>query len=397
MAKIIKYWDEPFPQGNMNSTLVAVKPARVIRNRHFYSSKLDEINWAYVPADTVHLKGFEDTKKITGRQQGGRSTTLEKRLGLGGQEFAINIKGSGNLFGPDYSSIFLAYSFYDDPKKLFTKKEALALEKLLQKRSVVGVLSDNCSGDTFHRPLGGQILSWAEEDLRYSEIYSSRRTAFSRRLGMYICPVLSVSVVPHGYLIAAKRTSDRRPVAQEIRLLPSNVRLLPDNGIKALRDCRLTPPESFYKNLIYTAVQICTLPIRSLQNCSRGIKGCMDSLVYDGVDLTKDGVIAADGKMYFADLEGITYIHLSSRIAPSLREDAEDTLNTVMEMITYAAYKLNSTGSSDKRYLNKKYIDLINSAMPKQFAYAKVSDISGRIILDVNKGLDSKVRRYLQG
>ena len=113
---------------------------------------------------------------------------------------------------------------------------------------------------------------------------------------------------------------------QEIRLVPSNIRMYHQSELTlgqaaagVLKSFAITTYEdldSFIDKYISSGIAALTIYARKVRNGVYGLEG----LDYSDVWLDKDSVIAPDGTIYFADVEGLdwvvngNYTNLESRI-----------------------------------------------------------------------------------
>lgn len=276
--------------------LYTVEPVRLYINKNFPDiAREEDFQTSYIPSDLLKVVGIrKHGKKVVGISEGGRSAVFpERTYTIGDQEFAVNVKGCGCLYTPD---------------KLLSEglpnKVRRRIERLNKTVNSNLTLITN-QYDAYDRPIGGQRLDWALENLYISD------GVFSKELGMYICPVISVAEISGAYILEIDGYIYKYGYGQEIRLVPSNVRLEYDRGIYNLgyrnnlnyliRKVGIRK-EDFLINLLRTSLQACLLEARTMK---RDKDRKFSAYTYDVVDLYKDGVIAADGKLYFADLECI--------------------------------------------------------------------------------------------
>lgn len=136
--------------------------------------------------------------------------------------------------------------------------------------------------------------------------------------GFHICPVLELNEFPEEVTaLAADQFWYRRydgPILQEQRLVPSNVRLFHQSEVtlgqhlpEVLRAFGVdTPPklDSFIDAYTRSGVAALTLFVRTMRPVPFGIHG----LDYANVWLDKDCLVAPDGTLHFADLEGLEWV-----------------------------------------------------------------------------------------
>ncbi|MCK6507235.1 hypothetical protein L6R53_28330 [Myxococcota bacterium] len=167
--------------------------------------------------------------------------------------------------------------------------------------------------------------------------------------GMPICPVVAVARLPEGCPRTAARY--RRYDGgwwQEQRLVPSAVRLGdqaeltlafdPDAALAALGVADLPALDAFIDRLLATGLAALTLPGRSAApDPSRGPQA-LTALSWVHVWLDKDSVLAPDGALCFADLEGLDRVALAD--AQALAALARRHLDEHVYELLYAVDRL---------------------------------------------------------
>ena len=139
--------------------------------------------------------------------------------------------------------------------------------------------------------------------------------------GFHICPMVRATPLPELLMERARsnywyRRLDRPgPYYQEVRLVPSDIRLFYQSDISlgrkapgALEAFHISGTEDldlFIENYIRSGMAALTLLSRTIRVAEGdGFVG----LDFSDVWLDKDSVIASDGTLYFADLEGLEWI-----------------------------------------------------------------------------------------
>ncbi len=186
-------------------------------------------------------------------------------------------------------------------------------------------------------PYGGQGLAHARTALAVSE-----RAELTDLHGFRIAPVVKVALLPpaleerlrsiHWY----RRFPGR--MAQELRLLPSNVRVYfharttVGHSIGPLFDkFGLDTPTAafrFERNFLRSGLAVLTLFARTL--AKEPVSGRYLGLDFHDVWLDKDAVVAPDGTVYFVDLEGIEPV----------RADREEVGERIEDQIYRSLYEL---------------------------------------------------------
>lgn len=347
--------------------LYKAEPQSIHLNENFPDiASREEFHTSYLPKDMVEILNIRKIgEEVLGISEGGRSAVLkDKTYEIGGQEFALDVKGTGyttNLSKEPYGFNFIITSKSNSVH--FRPRTNEKINGFMGKRVSREVTVITNETDNFHRPLGGQVLEWALDNLRLSD------GTFSKTLGMYICPVISVVRIPSKRVL---KLSDGRiynkDYSQEMRLVPSNVRFGDDyyGGIYSLTDINrlryLTrksgvSKEDFLRNLLHTGLQASLLPARSIK---RNENGEFSAYNYNGVDVDKDGVIAADGKLYFADLEGVD---IEKVTLCNVEYSVECNVGRLLSNLE------NLDSRHDSKSLIREHKDMVEDAMPDSVEY----------------------------
>jgi hypothetical protein len=174
-------------------------------------------------------------------------------------------------------------------------------------------------------PYGGQA-----PDNAMLGLLASLRANRNEIHGFHICPIMALVQLPSEFQKLSSNFYWYRKYTgaywQEFRLMPSNVRLYFQSpvtfgadtaqafalfGLNSFESC-----ERFLKNLAKSTFAALTLYARTLRHDPRS--DCYMGLGYHDVWLDKDAVIAPDGTLHFADLEGVEDIR--ARTADDAKE-----------------------------------------------------------------------------
>lgn len=275
------------------------------RFREFWS----RAGGCYVPELLWKLAGAPPGSAVAGVRDDNRSALLpQHRVRLGDREYVAAVKGCGAAVDAYENAPLTASrvrSICRDPNLA----AVLAQEDGAARGFITG---ERWFGNT---PYGGQAPDNAAIGL-----LTSLRAHDAQIAGFHLCPIVALVRLPDAYAAIASRFFWYRPYEgsywQEMRLMPSNVRLYfhspvtfgvdtPEAfalfGIESLEDA-----ERFLENLARSSFAALTLFARSLRHDDR--RGLYAGLGYHDVWLDKDAVIAPDGTVHFADLEGIEEI-----------------------------------------------------------------------------------------
>jgi hypothetical protein len=139
--------------------------------------------------------------------------------------------------------------------------------------------------------------------------------------GFQICPVIRAEPLPEDITTSAmaeysyRRQDGDGPFFQEVRLMPSNVRLFYQSGTTLGKDTQRVLKhfavgsredlDDFIINYVRTGMAALTLSCRTARKEGGGITG----LDYHDVWLDKDSVISPQGELFFADIEGLDWAY----------------------------------------------------------------------------------------
>lgn len=359
-----RYWDASDGCG-FDRVLYQVRPLEVKINQHpqfreICNDILEEFGVGYVSEDNIKILGLKSNgKRIKGRVEGGRATTIDKLIEIDNQEFKINIKGSSARFNG-------VERFYFQRDKIKNARQRMIIAKMLLENGYIDIISDSDYGDD--APHGGQNYLYASDALELSD------GTFSKKLGMHICPVLMATKLDKKYVIKIGRGmwNYKGEYGQDIRLVPSNIRVQKietDTGIHDLDEKYLEKVESdkeeFKQNLITSFVKATFLSFRTLRKTE---DEKYSTYLYENVDPLKDGNIAGNGTLYFSDLEGIVF-------SDSMRKtDIWEVLKRREYDIEIFNKILSQTLNKGKKEFLKENINLVEENLPKNLEISIGSD-----------------------
>ena len=294
-----------FVPGN-SVPLVQLEGEDVVGNPRLRDAWTESIAGVEIPRLMWDLAGRPPGRAREGVRDDNRSAILpEVRYTIRGREYAAVVKGCGAEFDPYKNEPLMLKSL-----RGICRDRSLS-EALLQKDEECAgfITAERWFGNT---PYGGQA-----PDNAMLSLLASLRADPNEIAGFFICPTVAAVRLPDAFRKIASRFFWYRrydgALWQEVRLMPSNVRLyfhspltfgvdtsraLDLFGIGSIEAC-----EWFLENLARSSIAALTLYARSLRHDPGS--GRYRGLGYHDVWLDKDAVIAADGTMHFADLEGI--------------------------------------------------------------------------------------------
>lgn len=310
-------------------------PGHCLTNARFQKFNLPRLERFYLPRALTDLLDEAPVETLEFIEDDNRGAILPQSVAtLDGVEFFLSVKGVGSTVDPySWRPLDRAYAaeLSDDP----------ATQERLRRHSVTP--SDRViTGEVWLRgsPYGGQGLDHATTALRVSE-----RADLTSVAGFLIAPVVKICRLP-GHLEDRIRgiywyRKYRGPIVQELRLVPSNVRIYFHGrstiGQNARHIFDLFSIDSsaralqFQTNFVRSTVAMLTLFARTMRYDSS--RGKYLGLDFDDVWLDKDAVLAPSGAAYFVDLEGIVELALDKDM---VKEKIEDQVHRSLYELTFA-------------------------------------------------------------
>ncbi|HYM39842.1 MAG TPA: hypothetical protein VEY12_06835 [Thermoplasmata archaeon] len=302
------------------------------RFRAFWSGEPPSV---YVPELLWKLSGRSDGVPVSGVRDDNRSAILPgRRHPILGQEFLAAVKGCGAAVDAYENAALTA-----DRVRSIARDPASAARLALDDGAAVGFITgERWFGNV---PYGGQA-----PDNAAIGFLTSLRATDAQINGFHVCPVIALLRLPDDFARVASRFFWYRRYEgefwQEVRLMPSNVRLYFHSpvtfGVDTSRALSLfgvasfEDAERFLENLARSSMAALTLYARTLRHDA--VRGAYAGLAYHDVWLDKDAVIAPDGTMHFADLEGIEEVPALG--AAEVREEIGRQFHRNVYEATYA-------------------------------------------------------------
>ncbi len=307
--------------------------SEVLTNKHFRDFETLELERFCLPQS---MRLFTDlvptmTKAFVADDNRGAVSTLPC-LELDGTDFYLSVKGVGSTTNP-FSRQHLGKAEICNLVKDAKLKERIVNSQEEASRYITGELWLRGS------PYGGQGLEHATTSMRVSEMAD-----LTSIQGFRIAPVVKIVFLPEDLENRIKEIYWYRKFAgrivQETRLVPSNVRVYFHSGntiggnISAVfRMFEIDEDEKalqFLENFVRSGVAFLTLFIRSMVSNEDGTFSGLD--FYD-VWLDKDAVLAPDGTIYFADLEGLEWVNVPEK---KVHEKIDDQIYRSLYEFMYA-------------------------------------------------------------
>jgi len=307
----------------------------VVGNSQWEDAWTEGIAGAYLPALLGRLADRGDGEPVAALRDDNRSCLLPDRtVNVDDTEYFLSVKGCGaefDAFTPVKLSPSRLRTVCHDPRLA----ERLSQEPAADTPFIVG---ERWWG---YAPYGGQA-----GDSALLALLASSRADRNQIAGFFICPVIAAVRLPDPIAELASQFYWYRRYDgaywQELRLMPSNVRLYfhspvtlgLDSGrvfsLFGLTD--LATCEAFLERLMRSTVAAITLFARTVR--FDDVHARFTGLDYDEVYLDKDAVIAPDGTLHFADLEGVEGFHAAG--PREVRQRIEDQYFHNLYEATYA-------------------------------------------------------------
>ncbi|MFX0002915.1 MAG: hypothetical protein ACFE9J_05475 [Candidatus Hermodarchaeota archaeon] len=290
---------------SINIDLFKVEAEAIEFNEQFKLQK----DWysCYLGPATAEFHGFNHNAQPAIRDENRNAIIPKNFIEIGKRILYLSIKGCGA-----YEDMFFGGKL--NPIKI---KNACQDKKYIKN---IGTLSTGLGfimGESWmgESPYGAQGFINGFDELNFSRI--AKLDCIN---GAYICPAVAVIKLPKDIENTARKFFWFRTYEdhfyQVLRLVPSNVRLYfessnvianPDSIFRLFEIDTIEKVEKFELNFIKTGIALLTLYTRSAIIEGNDIKG----IYYQDVWLDKDCVVAPDGKIHFADIEGFIWKKVS--------------------------------------------------------------------------------------
>jgi hypothetical protein len=305
--------------------------AGTITSKHFRSFQMPEFGKIYLPDSA---KPFSDVDPTGTREllvDDNRSAVgREPCASIDGTDFYFSVKGIGSTTSPFSRQLFRKEEICSLLKSNYMKGRILNAkdEEMKFPRYLTGELwSRGC-------PYGSQGLEFASIAMKATEMSDASATSIH---GFRIAPLVKIVKLSE----ALKREITqvywyrrfKQEMVQEARLIPSNVRIyfhsdwtIGDDTGELFDFFRIDNNEqamSFLRNFVRSGIAILTLFVRSMSDNGNGTYSGLD--FYD-VWLDKDAVLAPDGTIFWADLEGLQAITIGGKDRADLEFNLEENM-----------------------------------------------------------------------
>ncbi len=362
--------------------------AGTITNKYFASFQMREFEKIYLP-DSV--KPFRDVDPIGTKEllidDNRSAVSREPCMTIDGIDFYFSVKGIGSTTSPFSRQLFKKEEISSLLKNNSVKEKIMsAKEKEKFPRYLTGELwSRGC-------PYGSQGLEFASIAMKATEMSDASTTSIH---GFRIAPLVKIVKLPKALQQEVTQVywyrRFKQEMVQETRLIPSNIRIYfhsdwtigddtgelfgffhIDNNDKAM---------NFLRNFVESGIAILTLFVRSMSNNDNGTYSGLD--FYD-VWLDKDAVLAPDGTIFWADLEGLQAITVGGKDRADLEFNIEENME---HQIYRSLYEFMYAYEQIERERIKRFGHM--SDRKTQFEYLLRDALRDDEVVDLHRSSDS--------
>lgn len=285
--------------GSPDIFLSSTPPQQKRVNPHF--KFLEKWITCYVGEATAQFHQLDANRIAAIRDENRNAILLEYTTQIEQRTYYLSVKGCGAyedmIFG-DAMTI----------SKLANACRNPSIQKQLNRLSTAQgfILAENWMGES---PYGAQGEQNAIDELEFSQMATPLAIQ-----GAYLCPVIGIVQLPEFIETTARQFYWFRTYPnhfyQTLRLVPSRARLYfesdqvidnPEALFQTFRIETIDQVEVFERNFIRSGIALLSLFTRSAKVDKDKVLG----LIYQDVWLDKDAIIAPDGIVHFADLEGL--------------------------------------------------------------------------------------------
>jgi hypothetical protein len=305
--------------------------AGTITSKYFRSFQMPEFEKIYLP-DSVRPFADGDptgTKELL-IDDNRSAVSRQPRMTIDGTDFYFSVKGIGSTTSP--------FS-----RQLFGREEICSLLKSGSLKERVMNAKENevrfpryLTGELWSRgcPYGSQGLEFASIAMKAAEMSDDSTTSIH---GFRIAPLVKIVRLPEPLQRQVTQVywyrRFKQEMVQETRLIPSNIRIyfhsdwtIGDDTGELFDFFRITDNDKamkFLENFVRSGIAVLTLFVRSMTDNGNGTYSGLD--FYD-VWLDKDAVLAPDGTIFWADLEGLQAIAIGGRDRADLEFNIEENM-----------------------------------------------------------------------
>ena len=364
--------------------------AETLTNKYFQSFRMPEFEKIYLPDS---MKPFTEADPVGTKEllidDNRSAVSREPYMAIDGTDFYFSVKGIGSTTSP-----FSRQLFKKEEICSLLKKSNGVKDRIMNSREKEIQLPRYLTGELWSRgcPYGSQGLEFASIAMKAAEMTDASTTSIH---GFRIAPLVKIVKLPKTLQKEITQVywyrRFKQEMVQEARLIPSNVRIYfhsdwtigddtgelfdffhVDNNDEAM---------DFLNNFVKSGIAILTLFVRSMRNNDNGTYTGLD--FYD-VWLDKDAVLAPDGTIFWADLEGLQEMTIGGKD----RADVEFNIEENMEHQIYRSlYEFMYAYEQVERERTRRFGHVTDRKT--QFEYLLGDALKDDEVVDLHRGPDS--------
>jgi hypothetical protein len=259
------------------------------------------------------------------------AVSREPYLTIDGTDFYFSVKGIGSTTSPFSRQLFKK----EEICSLLTRSNGVK-DRIMNVKENEMTFPRYLTGELWSRgcPYGSQGLEFASIAMKAAEMSDASTTSIH---GFRIAPLVKIIKLPKALQEEATQVywyrRFKQEMVQEARLIPSNVRIyfhsdwtIGDDTGELFDFFHIDSNEramDFLRNFVGSGIAILTLFVRSMR---RNDSGTYTGLDFYDVWLDKDAVLAPDGTIFWADLEGLQEITIGGRDRADLEFNIEEKM-----------------------------------------------------------------------
>jgi len=370
-------------------TLNGYDGAGTMTNKYFRGFQMSELGRVYLP-DSV--KPFTDTDPVASKEllidDNRSAVSRDPYMTIDGTDFYFSVKGIGSTTSP-FSRQLLKKEEISSLLKSGTMRE-----KIMNAKEREMKFPRYLTGELWSRgcPYGSQGLEFATIAMKAAEMSDASTTSIH---GFRIAPLVNIIKLPKS--LQEKVTQVywyrrfKQEMVQEARLIPSNVRIyfhsdwtIGDDTGELFDFFRIDDNDkamNFLRNFVKSGIAILTLFVRSMNDNGNGTYSGLD--FYD-VWLDKDAVLAPDGTIFWADLEGLQSITIGGKDRADLEFNVEENME---HQIYRSLYEFMYAYEQIERERTKRFGHTTDRKI--QFEYLLVDALKDDEVVGLHRGPDS--------
>jgi hypothetical protein len=381
----------PIKLRGMPINLNVYEGAGTITNKYFASFQMPEFEKIYLPDSMLPFINTDSvgTKELL-IDDNRSAVSREPCMTIDGTDFYFSVKGIGSTTSP--------FS-----RQLFRKEEICSLlkdnggikERIMNAREKEMKFPRYLTGELWSRgcPYGSQGLEFASIAKRAAEMSDSSTTSIH---GFRIAPLVKIVKLPSSIQEQVTQVywyrRFKQEMVQETRLVPSNVRIyfhsdwtIGDDTGELFDFFHIDSNDKamdFLLNFVKSGIAILTLFVRSMSYNEEN--GTYSGLDFYDVWLDKDSLLAPDGTIFWADLEGLQSITIGGRNRAEIEFNIEENME---HQIYRSLYEFMYAYEQIERERVKRFGHASDRKI--QFEYLLKDALKDDEVVELDRGRDS--------